>query len=528
MDMLASHGAHQAGVAAAVFKEPRITEPPVAEMTAARLLHAVFTGSPLSEALAKCETVRSFAKDSSLGQRAIVELGKSPALLQQLVPALVERLKAIREAGDKREQFAAAALCRLASLPYLGVSGHFKDAFEAHDASGLPGCTTKVLSMYLELKDLHLHCGFLRLLHRRWARIPAAAWLQVVDFVGVFNPSSRLQAVANFSVGNAFVTEEMPGDDIDTEVCGNNELGVIEPIRHDEPAATISPEEASNTAEELWSSLIEHSLEVPGLTDTSVAHPCNLSLSSVIQANGSANNQSCACDDAQEHLDVDSAIFSEYPSLCILRDHNGLPDEAKESKEGMQAHLSPNSHDNADTDGGTTLPVSAEEKTAGDEGVTRYPILLLLNFTRHPEAFDKALLQGEGLREIREALARAGFSCRMPCGTKVFVSPPEYKLAMHALSGRELGPSYVVVSEAFENLVLAATHLPHKENVRVRNRQPLAMAIPGEQDVLVAKRTFLCEVRPLTDDRLTNSTTQRRRGTRNPRAKSVDCTDIAW
>ena len=53
--------------------------------------------------------------------------------------------------------------------------------------------------------------------------------------------------------------------------------------------------------------------------------------------------------------------------------------------------------------------------------------------------------------------------------------PHEYKSAMLAITGRQLGPSFVIVSEALENVVLAATaHLPHKDNVRVKHRQSLA------------------------------------------------------
>merc|ERR1712167_152602 len=97
---------------------------------------------------------------------------------------------------------------------------------------------------------------------------------------------------------------------------------------------------------------------------------------------------------------------------------------------------------------------------------------------RHPPAFDEKLLQGEELRECREALARAGKDCKLPCGTKVFVAPSEYRAAMSAMNGKRLGPSFVIVSEALEPVVMAAAHLPSKENVRVRDRQTLAFMDP--------------------------------------------------
>jgi len=153
--------------------------------------------------------------------------------------------------------------------------------------------------------------------------------------------------------------------------------------------------------------------------------------------------------------------------------------------------------------------------------VQRYPTLTLLNFTRHPPTFDKRLLNGEELREVREALARAGLSSKLPCGTKVFVDPSEYKCAMLAITGRKLGQSFVIVSDELKHIVLAAVaDLPRKDNVRVRDQQSLAYMHPERDELLNVKHTFLCEVRPVAVENCTNSSTQARRGTQNPRAKS--------
>ena len=49
----------------------------------------------------------------------------------------------------------------------------------------------------------------------------------------------------------------------------------------------------------------------------------------------------------------------------------------------------------------------------------------LLNFTRHPPEFERALREGDMLRECREALRREGYSFELPSGAKIFVQPEE-------------------------------------------------------------------------------------------------------
>merc|ERR1712228_658917 len=126
--------------------------------------------------------------------------------------------------------------------------------------------------------------------------------------------------------------------------------------------------------------------------------------------------------------------------------------------------------------------------------------LVLLNFTRHPPSFERALKSGEcdALRERQEALRRAGHSGVLPCGAKILVSPEDLSIAREAVIGKKLGPSFVIVSEDLEPVVTAVVNActKHREHVRVKNVETLAY-VNGDDCNLIVSKTFL----DLPDDR---------------------------
>eukprot|EP00930_Biecheleria_cincta_P094143 TRINITY_DN8498_c0_g1_i1.p1 TRINITY_DN8498_c0_g1~~TRINITY_DN8498_c0_g1_i1.p1 ORF type:complete len:793 (-),score=137.72 TRINITY_DN8498_c0_g1_i1:260-2638(-) len=132
-----------------------------------------------------------------------------------------------------------------------------------------------------------------------------------------------------------------------------------------------------------------------------------------------------------------------------------------------------------------------EESEDAPVAMTR---LVLLNFTRHPPSFERALKSGDfdALRERREALHRAGHPEVLPCGTKILVSPAVFAIARQAVVGKQLGPSFVIVSEDLEPVVTAAvnSYTKHRENVRVKNIETLAY-VHGDDCNLIVSRTFL-------------------------------------
>eukprot|EP00928_Gymnodinium_smaydae_P065632 TRINITY_DN48736_c0_g1_i1.p1 TRINITY_DN48736_c0_g1~~TRINITY_DN48736_c0_g1_i1.p1 ORF type:complete len:245 (-),score=37.35 TRINITY_DN48736_c0_g1_i1:24-758(-) len=98
--------------------------------------------------------------------------------------------------------------------------------------------------------------------------------------------------------------------------------------------------------------------------------------------------------------------------------------------------------------------------------------LLLLEFTRHPAEFQRALLEGSELRGCRDLLAQANLPCELSSGAKVFVRPSEYPMALAASQQRQLRPFHVVISADLESLLQAAVcALPCRSKVRVRNKE---------------------------------------------------------
>jgi len=172
--------------------------------------------------------------------------------------------------------------------------------------------------------------------------------------------------------------------------------------------------------------------------------------------------------------------------------------------------------------------------------------IYLLEFTRHPDSFRAALLEGDALRACRESLHAAGHMYLLPSSAKIFVHPSQYQAAMLALHGRMLRPYHVIVAASLESQVMdCLATISCRSGARVRNRQVLNTETSQEPSPrlgnreqrlppvepsseesptddcaivhLVQSRTFLC-VAPLMrhSDSVTQSTTEMHAGT-NPR-----------
>lgn len=156
---------------------------------------------------------------------------------------------------------------------------------------------------------------------------------------------------------------------------------------------------------------------------------------------------------------------------------------------------------------------AAPEAQVGEE-------LLLLDFTRSPEAFRDALLDGPELAETRDALTRHGFDCVLPTGTKVFAHPTQYRACFQAIVGRSLSHSHVLVVQSLEPLVQAAVgRIRSKEKVRRKSREPVG-AVPEPWQVKY-ERTFLCVVSRDLDGSAVVQSTSAARGL-NHRRRVVD------
>jgi len=79
--------------------------------------------------------------------------------------------------------------------------------------------------------------------------------------------------------------------------------------------------------------------------------------------------------------------------------------------------------------------------------------VFLLNLNRNPKAAMDALYTGPSLKKCRDALEDMGLPCQLPTGALVFVETCQYDAVRHALDGKVLRSSDVIVTESLEYLV---------------------------------------------------------------------------
>lgn len=125
------------------------------------------------------------------------------------------------------------------------------------------------------------------------------------------------------------------------------------------------------------------------------------------------------------------------------------------------------------------------------EGADEEEDIFVHTFSRTPQEFTRALLEGKDLRGAREALSNHGYACVLQSGAKVFVLPEQYSLVMQALEQSDtiLQPSCVIVTESLiPELEASLASIASRKNVRVKTTQTLQMPINlGGQGTLAAE-----------------------------------------
>lgn len=116
----------------------------------------------------------------------------------------------------------------------------------------------------------------------------------------------------------------------------------------------------------------------------------------------------------------------------------------------------------------------------------------LLKFSRSPESYRRALLEGAELQPCREALEREGLSSVVePSGAKLFVQPELHAAVLAGVAGMQLYTSHVLVTADFEDLVMQALKAaPSSAQIRPRNRDQLWEAW-GKSFNTTVSRTFI-------------------------------------
>jgi len=162
------------------------------------------------------------------------------------------------------------------------------------------------------------------------------------------------------------------------------------------------------------------------------------------------------------------------------------------------------------------------------------PSVVLLEFSRDPQSFHRALLMCDELEPRRARLKDQGFPVHLPSGAKVFVEPEIYAATMEAvrIAAFDLKPRHVLVDAALEGVVerVVKSHVGKLEKVKHKGRTEVPLtfadaALNMNAEVVVS-RTFIHIKLPsslssaATSGLVTASTTQARssQNSRNPRA----------
>lgn len=114
------------------------------------------------------------------------------------------------------------------------------------------------------------------------------------------------------------------------------------------------------------------------------------------------------------------------------------------------------------------------------------PSLHLLEYTRTPVCFDRALIECQELADCIASLRTQGFAVQRESGLKVFVPPELYNLAVAALElhGEErLRSRHILASDEFVEIVRAVlAKLPSKQQVKQKAVTSLECSLQADQE----------------------------------------------
>jgi len=122
--------------------------------------------------------------------------------------------------------------------------------------------------------------------------------------------------------------------------------------------------------------------------------------------------------------------------------------------------------------------------------------IIILKFSRSPEVFRQALMEGLELSDCRQSLINAGLDPKLSSGAKAFVRPEHFEAMCEAIFSThiQLRTSHVLVAEEFESRVLSAiANLSRSQGVRCRDREYLDLSedeLSTAWGKLTVKRTF--------------------------------------
>jgi hypothetical protein len=145
----------------------------------------------------------------------------------------------------------------------------------------------------------------------------------------------------------------------------------------------------------------------------------------------------------------------------------------------------------------------ADERAAAVNGPLSSAILhsrlvpdavILLEVDRTLSTLRDALLAGDELANVRNALESHGHAVELPCGTKIFVRPEQYISVVTAVKDMDLKPRHIVVSQELDNLVNKVIGTVKRTTVkrrRITMTRPSFCTWRSVQVNVEVKRTFI-------------------------------------
>jgi len=133
-------------------------------------------------------------------------------------------------------------------------------------------------------------------------------------------------------------------------------------------------------------------------------------------------------------------------------------------------------------------------RTGAEQGL----YLVLLKFTRSPQAFREALMESPELAEVRDKLQSSGLNVELASGAKVFVEPDHYEAMLEAvrLGNWNLYPEHVIVDPTLETTVIEIVrklHGKYKVYSKSSDVVPLGFSMSAAQTAhpIQVSKTFI-------------------------------------
>jgi len=120
--------------------------------------------------------------------------------------------------------------------------------------------------------------------------------------------------------------------------------------------------------------------------------------------------------------------------------------------------------------------------------------VVLLEVDRTPGTLRHALVAGDELANVRDALESNGHRVELPSGAKIFVRPEQYQSVVTAIEDMDLKPRHIIVSVEFDNLVNAVIGAVKRTTVkrrRITTTRPSFCTWKSVQVNVEVRRTFI-------------------------------------